>query len=321
MGRRGRGVSARGRAAGLGESLLVWAGVAVVGAATVVTYARLPAGSTYHYDASGLAGGLGRLAGYLNFPVALAAVALAAVARAALPPSRRLDAAALAACLLCALAAAPGVVDQGDLRARWVNAAPVAGVLLAAALTLLALRRRGPARLPRLAGDPLRALLTAVLTLWSVPWLAAALGFYASDAPVLGAFVRARQPTPGEPALASVHLGLHEGLFGVQLAVAALLLSRALPALGRGRRPLSLYLALMLCYGVAVAAQDGWNEQVVKRGLTGVELPNVLQPSLSPGWLGVVVAALLVHLVWFAREGPAPSTARRSRPLAGGAGG
>ncbi len=71
------------------------------------------------------------------------------------------------------------------------------------------------------------------------------------------------QPTPGEPGVDRVHLGHHEGLDGALLAWDALLLSRR-----RTGTVHSWYLALMLTYGVAVAAQDAWLEQVVKRGWT-----------------------------------------------------
>src|SRR5581483_11531998 len=96
--------------------------------------------------------------------------------------------------------------------------------------------------------------------------------------------------------LPSVHRGLHEGLFGGLLAITALLLSvRRAPAV------LSLYLALMLVYGLMVTAQDGWHEQVVKRCWTDAQVPSVLTPSLSLAWLGVLLGAVAVHLVWSGR--------------------
>ena len=51
------------------------------------------------------------------------------------------------------------------------------------------------------------------------------------------------------------------------------------------------YLALMLCYGAANIANDVWLEQVVKRGWTGREIPDMLQPSVSIGWAAIIVAA------------------------------
>ena len=60
----------------------------------------------------------------------------------------------------------------------------------------------------------------------------------------------------------------------------------------------------MLCYGLTVTAQDGWHEQVVKRGWTLTGLPDVLTPKLPPGWLGVLVARRS-----FSSSGSAASTA------------
>jgi hypothetical protein len=139
--------------------------------------------------------------------------------------------------------------------------------------------------------------LIGLLAVWSLPWVIAGVGLYAQDIPLAGLVIRSRQPTPGEPHLASVHLGLHEGLFGAMLAVTALVLSaRRLPP------ALSLYLSLLLCYGVAVSANDGWNEQVVKRGWVDTKIPSVLSPSLSAAWAVVLVSALAVHLLWFNRQ-------------------
>ena len=94
-------------------------------------------------------------------------------------------------------------------------------------------------------------------------------------------------------------MGLHEGLFGSMLAATALILSAR-----RRSTPLSLYLAVMFVYGVMVSAQDGWNEQVVKRGWTSHGLPNVLTPKLSAAWAALIAAALCVHLLWFRRARP-----------------
>jgi hypothetical protein len=45
---------------------------------------------------------------------------------------------------------------------------------------------------------------------------------------------------------------------------------------------MAFYLALVLAYGSMVALNDGWNEQLVKRGWTGVKMPNVLNPGPNP---------------------------------------
>jgi hypothetical protein len=255
-----------------------------VAVATLITYWRLPPGSTYHFADTGWSGAGSRLVTYANYPVALGAIALVgAVARGRL---------AWLAIALCAVVAVPSVVSQDDLTATWANAPAVAGVALAVWLTWWSPppRRRVPL-------GSLRVVLIGLLAIWSLPWVIAALGLYAQDLPLLGDVIRARQPTPGEPHLASVHLGLHEGLFGAMLAVTALVLSaRRMPAV------LSLYLSLLLCYGVAVSANDGWNEQVVKRGWVDTKIPSVLTPSFSVAWAVVVASALAVHLLWFQRQ-------------------
>ena len=65
------------------------------------------------------------------------------------------------------------------------------------------------------------------------------------------------------------------------------------------RSILAGYLALLLCYGVMVSANDGWNEQLVKRGWTSHGLPSVLSPALNYGTAILVVASVIVYLVAF----------------------
>jgi len=54
---------------------------------------------------------------------------------------------------------------------------------------------------------------------------------------------------------------------------------------------LGAYLALMLCYGAGNIANDFWLEQVVKRGWTEWEIPNVTTPKASAAWGLIVLAA------------------------------
>ena len=60
----------------------------------------------------------------------------------------------------------------------------------------------------------------------------------------------------------------------------------------------SVYLSVLLVYGLVVALADGWHEQIVKRGWTATKIPNVLHPTASVAWLVVLVAALVVWLTY-----------------------
>ena len=132
---------------------------------------------------------------------------------------------------------------------------------------------------------------------------AANLGFYVGDVPGLHAVFMSRKvlPEAGHPHLHAVHLGNHEGLDGWVLAVTALLLRPVLAQMRptRLRLILSGYLALLLGYGVMVSANDGWNEQVVKRGWTSHGLPSVLNPALNLGWAILIVVAVVLYLAAF----------------------
>lgn len=219
----------------------------------------------------------------LNYPVSLAAIALAAVAGGPRLP-------VWASIALCSLTAVPGVVDQGDLDARWINVLPALGVALAAGLAVAAARREGPGFSPRARGDRLRLALAAGLVLIALPWLAAETGFHFPGDVFMGEEV----PAVRDEGVAAVHLGFHHGNGGVLLALAALLLSRA-PA-GRALRG---YLSLMLAYGLANALQDAWNEQLWKRGWVDVHVASVIRPDLTWGWLVIVAAAAAIYALWF----------------------
>jgi hypothetical protein len=55
-----------------------------------------------------------------------------------------------------------------------------------------------------------------------------------------------------------------------------------------------LYVGLQLAYGLANVTNDEWYEQVVKRGWVGTSVPDVLEPTISLAWLGIVLAAALL---------------------------
>ncbi len=267
---------------------LIWLMVGVTIVATVLTYWRLPPALTYDFTESGLAGGLSRSVTYLGFPVTLIALGALAV--------RGADRLGLVAAVLC-LTALP--FASSDLAAHAYDLPAVAGVALAAWLTT-----RGPVRRPS-GLTPLRIAVLVVLGLLALPWLIAMWGLYAQDLPVLGHLIRARQPTPGDPSHVSVHLGLHEGLYGAQVAAAAVLAT-----LRPRSRWVSLLWSLLFVYGLGVALEDGWHEQVVKRGLTATKLPGVLHPSVGVPWLALIALAVVVHVAWFGRA----RVSRAARP-------
>ena len=213
-------------------------------------------------------------------------------------PVVALSAVAVALCLLIVV---PGVVNQGDLDARPVNALPALGVVIALGLTVW-VQPSGWA--PRAPGDRLRAAVGVALLVLSVPWLFAETGFYAPDPIYADELPRV---ATGEQTLAAVHLGFHHGMGGVELALAALLLSRTLPGFRRDRlaAAASVYLSLMLVYGIANAVQDDWGEQVVKRGWTDSGIPSLIRPGLSLWWGLILAGATAIWLLWFR---PAPRT-------------
>jgi hypothetical protein len=261
----------------------VWALIAASLVATTVTYARLPAAQLYDVSGSGLRGGLSRAVVELNFPDGLIALAVLGVLAPHLSGRSRLVAAVAA--LLSVIAVTPGVVQQSNLDAKWINAVPAVGVGLAFALTLLARPLPSPGRVP---GDRLRVVLAAVLVLLAAPWIAAELGFYLDGVPLLGRlFQTGKLAHFHNPLHHAVHHGVHHGLQGLLFVLTALLLSR-LP------NRISLYLALMLAYGVANMANDAWLEQVVERGWSSYALPSVLSFSANWLWLATLAAAAAI---------------------------
>lgn len=279
------------RGPGQGEALVTWGLWAAVVLAIVVTYARLEPAELYHVSREGLAGGFSRALVELNFPIALAAVALVLVAVAVLP--RRAWWLAGPAIALCAVTAWPGVVDQDDLDARWVNAIPVAGVALALGLTVAASRRAGAGFAPRRRFDGVRIAIAAVVLLLSIPWIAALLGFYLPE----GVFIMERPGLEGDGRrIAAVHLGQHHGFMGSLLLLTGLLLSRPRLAAGRQATAAGLYVSLACAYGAVNMTQDYWNEQLVKRGWLDWRIPSALEPRPEPVWLAILGLAALTAL-------------------------
>ena len=284
------------------EVLVVWALYGLVACAMVVTYSRIPARELYHVSHTGPAGGFGRLLVFANFSTALVAIAVLAVAFDRLS-GRLARVAAVLAAVLCAAVFWPGVVSEADLDPKPVNAVAAAGVLLSAALTVPVAHRHGISRRPWRGSDWLRVALALPLVFVALPWIAAELGFFLDGVPVLGRIfetgkhVRDVSGLPVFPP--AVHHGHHHGMDGLLLVLGALLLSRVVgeSAPAALRRAASAYLALMFCYGIGNIANDFWLEQVVKRGWTTWEIPNVLTPRITVAWAVIVVAAAVIWAV------------------------
>jgi len=290
--------TAKRQAAGLPvEVVLVWMLFAVVTVEVLVTYSRIPSRELYHVSGSGIEGGLSRALVFVNFPVALVALAVLGVIYTRLP-GRTYRAVAILAAVLSAAVFWPGVVSQADLDARPVNAVAAIGVLLALVLTGVVASKGGLSRSSWHRADWVRTALAIVLLVAALPWLAADLGLYSNGVPLLGRLFQSGQflpERPGFPKFApAVHHGHHHGMDGVLLVLTALLLSRRL---GR-RAALAAYLSLMFCYGVANFANDFWIEQVVKRSWTSWEIPSVTEPRLSIAWSLIVIAAVSLWALW-----------------------
>ena len=86
------------------------------------------------------------------------------------------------------------------------------------------------------------------------------------------------------------------------LAATAILVHK-LPRSFAGRA----YVALMFAYGIVNCVQDAWTEQVVKRGWTRWQVPNVLEPRATWAWLIVLSGGVALWLLLFR-----PDTRRES---------
>ncbi len=194
--------------------------------------------------------------------------------------------------MLCATI--PWFVDQDDLDARWVNAIPAAGVVIAGGLTVAATRRVGSSFAPRRPWDGVRLGVAAAVILLSLPWITAEAGFHFP-----GDFFMGEELAPEKDGMliAAVHLGHHHGMDGALLVLTALLLSRVRVESRRLRIAVLSYLGTMVAYGGVNFVQDLWHEQVVKRGWTDAGIPSALLPGWRPIWLVVVALAVLATLV------------------------
>ena len=292
------------------HQLLIWAMFAINAVMIVIAYARLPVTDFYHVSEGGLRGGLGRVLIYANFPASLAALALIGLAVRRLrltgmvPTTRArhtLSALAIVGAALCLVTAVPGVVDTKDLDAKPINIIPALGVLIAFGLTLASFRAPDRYRLlPWSHRDRFGLVLIAVLTVVSLPWILADLGVYIGDIPLLGRIAMSKEIPEGET-LRAVHLGHHHGLDGWLFVVTSLTLGRLVrrDIASRMASVLRGYFGLMFSYGLLNLIEDGWLEQIVKRGWTDAQMPDVLVPDLSIGWALIIAGAFVAWYLLF----------------------
>jgi hypothetical protein len=296
-------IPARPQSAGLRDVYVVWALFFLAAVAVFETYWRLPPSETWKVHNTGFVGGAGRAFVFLSFSCALAGIGVLPIVVDRLE-SRRADLAGIAALVLCVTVALPGVQTQSHLDPKWANLPAVLGVAVAFVLTVCA-SRSGRREFPRASrrGDIARLIVGGVSLFFAAPYIAAELGFFLDGVPALRwiFLTGAIRPEPGAGySHAAVHHGHHHGLDGFLLCATALLLSRLV---GSIRRPIlrtvtAVYLALLLVYGLTNQAQDLWTEQVVKRGWTNWDIPDVLQPSLSAAWAAMIVCGLLIYVLF-----------------------
>jgi len=296
-------ISARPQSVGLRDVYVVWLLFFLAATAVFVTYWRLPPSVLWKVHNSGFIGGAGRAFVFLSFSAAVAAVGILPIVVDRLE-DRRADLLGLSALTLCATVALPGVQTESHLDPKWSNLPAVLGVALAFLLTVWA-SRNGRREFPRTSarGDAARLVVGGLSLFFAAPYIAAELGFFLDGVPVLGSIfiTGAIRPEPGAGySHAAVHHGHHHGLDGFLLVATALLLSRLV---GSIRRPVlrtltAVYLALLLVYGLTNQVQDLWTEQIVKRGWTNWEIPNVLHPSLSAAWAAMIACGLVIYALF-----------------------
>ncbi len=281
-----------------GEALATWGLWSLLIVGMFFTYARLDPAELYHVTRDGIAGGFSRVLVAVNFPIAIIAIALVLVAIDRLPKwGWWIGAPAI---VLCAITAVPGVVDDHDLDARWINAIPAMGVALAAMLTVLATLHSNDSRgfASRLPLDPLRWGFAVVAMVLAVPWILAELGVYGP-----GWIFIMERPITGSDGVVNpaVHLGHHHGFDGALFVVSAALLSRIRIRAPRLRNATVAFVSLVFAYGVVNLVQDAWNEQIAKRGWVDTTIPSALNPALELIWL-VILAITIVTAVALHRE-------------------
>ena len=298
------------------ELLIVWGIYAAIGIAIFITYARFPASDFYNVSGSGVSGSASRVLVYLNFPVAFAAIALLGFAVSSLihrdtsfsqRGRRSIGFTAVLALLLCLVAALPGVVSQSDLDARAVNVIPAIGVVLVVLLTILGIQCGAAfTSIPWGRWDRNGAIAIGVLLFFALPWALADFGFYIGDIPLIGRIFTSKDFLPAGETLRAVHLGDHHGYDGFIFIVVAIILGRKLRKIQPSslRVALGWYLAFMMVYGLANDLNDIWLEQIVKRGWSTYQIPDMLVPKFRPSWGLVVLGTVAARFLLFRGRAP-----------------
>jgi hypothetical protein len=100
---------------------------------------------------------------------------------------------------------------------------------------------------------------------------------------------------------------------GLILTLSALLLSRQLGAVARPwlGNVIGFYLTLLAVYALSNMFNDLWGEQIVKRGSSSWEVPDLLRPTLSAAWAVMIAIAVVLYAV-LVRRGPRYRPASRS---------
>jgi hypothetical protein len=294
-----RGLEARDWSGFPVVALAVWGVFGLIAIAAAVTYARVPARELYHVSHSGIDLGLRRSLAFAGYPAAPVAIAIAWLLAERFTRRDVIVAAAIVTVLGSAVFW-PGAVEETDPDSRPVNVVALAAVLIVIALTIGAARAAAFQRPAPRPGDRVRTLLSGLLFVAAIPWLAAVIGVSLDHVPVLNSMFLSDSfvDQPGVRGLhPAVHAGLHHGLCGVMLVGSALWLSRGL-SMARSpghRRVLGAYLSLLIAYGGANALQDFWLEQIVKRDVLAWQFPYMLQPKASWAFAVVLAAAALVY--------------------------
>jgi hypothetical protein len=294
----------------LNEVWVVWLLFGITAVFVFITYWRLPPAVLWKTANTGFVGGAGRAFVFLSFSAAVAAVATLPIVTDRLG-DRRAYFLGPVAFVLCATVAYPGVQTESHLDPKWSNTFAVVGVGMAVALAFWAALsgRSEPLHTSRW-GDRARLVAGGLSLFLAAPYIAAELGFFLDGVPVLGSiFITGaiRQEPGAGYSHAAVHHGHHHGMDGFLLTMTALLLSRQV---GGIRQPVlraltAFFLSLMLVYGATNQVQDLWTEQIVKRGWTSWDIPNVLHPTASAAWAAMVaVGALLYWALFRPRAGP-----------------